>query len=183
MNATRNAVPDRRQINQHPHPDFSDAVAVTRFWRLVAILSPAECWLWRGDRDGQNYGVFYFRGRVRRAHELALSFTTGEARARELDTCHTCDVPPCCNPSHLRFDTRLSNVREMRERGRARSASKLTAEDVVLMRERRALGARQKDLASQFGITDGQVSMIVRGLRWKEAGGPIQTERKYVNVK
>lgn len=47
------------------------------------------------------------------------------------------------------------------------------------MRERRAAGARRKDLAEQYGIADGQVSMIVRGHRWPTAGGPIQTERKY----
>ena len=44
--------------------------------------------------------------------------------------------------------------------------------------ERRANGARQKDLAEDFGVTDGQISMIVRGIRWADAGGPIQTERK-----
>lgn len=47
------------------------------------------------------------------------------------------------------------------------------------MRERRASGARQKDLAENYGITDGQVSMIVRGIRWPNVGGPIQTERTY----
>ena len=36
------------------------------------------------------------------------------------------------------------------------------------------VGARQKDLAQQFGISDGQVSMIVRGQRWAAAGGPIE---------
>ena len=90
------------------------------------------------------------------------------------------DNPICCNPAHLRFDTRLSNVREMHDRERANHASKLSAAQVVTMRQRRAAGARQKDLAEQFGITDGQVSMIVRGLRWANAGGPIESERKYV---
>lgn len=37
----------------------------------------------------------------------------------------------------------------------------------------------RQDLAEQFGVTDGQISQIVRGLRWKSVGGPIQTERKY----
>ena len=53
------------------------------------------------------------------------------------------------------------------------------AEAVIVSRMRRANGARQKDLAEQFGVTDGQISQIVRGLRWKSVGGPIQTERKY----
>ena len=177
MQATRN---DRRRVSVDPHPDLAQAVSVSRFWRLINQRGPGDCWPWMGDTD-QGYGVFFYQGRMRRAPELALSFTTGEQRLPELDTCHSCDNPPCCNPAHLRFDTRQSNVAEMHERGRARSSSKLTANQVVLMRQRRAAGARQKDLAEQFGITDGQVSMIVRGHRWPNAGGPIQTERKYIN--
>ena len=169
---------NRRQVAHAPHHDFAAAVTVSRFWRLVATASESECWPWLGDVDAGGYGLFYFQGRRRPAHELALSFTSGEKRLERLETCHSCDNPPCCNPSHLRFDTRLGNVRDMHERGRARNGSKLTADDIVLMRERRAAGARQKDLAEHFGITDGQVSMIVRGIRWPRAGGPIQPDRK-----
>lgn len=172
---------DRRRVSADPHPDVVEAVTVSRFWRLVDTGAPDDCWEWQGDTRGGGYGVFFYRGRVRGAHELALTFTTGEVRLDELDTCHSCDNPPCCNPAHLRFDTRQSNVQDMVDRGRAtKGATKLTPEDVALIRRRRAAGARQKDLAEQFGITDGQVSMIVRGLRWADAGGPIQTERKYV---
>ena len=170
---------DRRRLNPDPHPDLAEAVSVSRFWRLVDQRGVAECWPWTGDAR-KGYGLFFYQGKMRSAHELALSFTTGEKRHPDLETCHSCDNPICCNPAHLRFDTRLSNVREMHDRGRANHASKLSAAQVVTMRQRRAAGARQKDLAEQFGITDGQVSMIVRGLRWANAGGPIESERKYV---
>ena len=163
----------------HADPLLHAATSVTRFWRLVKVGADDECWPWLGDTDRDGYGVFVFQGKKAGAHEYALSFTTGERRHPSLDTCHSCDTPPCCNPAHLRFDTRLSNVRDMHERGRARNGSALTDSDVVLIRERRAAGARQKDLADQFGLTDGAVSMIVRGLRWPHVGGPIQTERKY----
>lgn len=168
----------KRNPNPHAHPDLRDAVDVTRFWGLVRRADENECWPWLGDTD-KGYGVFHWHGRMHRAPELALSFTTGEARLAELITCHSCDNPPCCNPTHLRFDTNAGNVADMDARGRRVTATKITEADVVLMRKRRALGARQKDLAEQFGITDGQVSMIVRGIRWAKAGGPIETERKY----
>lgn len=176
MSAPRN---DRRRAAANPHPSLADAVAVSRFWRLVDTRGDDECWPWMGDTDRGGYGTFYYRGSRHGAHELALSFTTGETRHPKLETCHSCDNPPCCNPTHLRFDTRASNIAEMHARGRARNGAKLTPELVRLIRERRALGARQSDLAEEFGITDGQISMIVRGLRWPEAGGPIQIERKY----
>lgn len=171
---------DRRHMNADPHPELAEAVTISRFWRLVDEDEPSKCWHWQGDTNRDGYGVFFFRGRRYGAHELALSFTTGELRLSGLDTCHACDNPPCCNPAHLRFDTRRSNVADMVERGRAAAPHrKLTDEEIVTIRERRAMGARQKDLAEHFGVTDGQISMIVRGLRWSHVGGPIQTERQY----
>lgn len=174
------SLPTRRQVNADPHPDLTEAVTVSRFWRMVAAGGPTDCWRWLGDVDGCGYGVFTYRGIRRAAHELALSFSVGERRAEGMDTCHSCDNPPCCNPAHLRFDTRRSNVADMVARGRNRNgSSRLTADDVRAIRTRRALGARQKDLAEQFGVSDGQISMIVRGVRWKSAGGPIRSEKEY----
>ena len=171
---------NRRCAAQDPDPLYVDAVAVSRFWRLVDVRAETECWPWRGDVDSGGYGVFVYRGRKAGAHEYALSFTTGERRLPSLDTCHSCDNPSCCNPLHLRFDTRAGTLRDMVTRGRQRNGSALTEQDVVLIRERRAAGARQIDLAEQFGLTDGAISMIVRGARWPHAGGPIQTEREYI---
>ena len=172
------ALARNRHVNNHPHPTLADAVSVSRFWRNVDIAGEGECWEWRGDADQDGYGIFYWHDRRRPAHELALSFTTGERRLPELDTCHSCDNPACCNPSHLRFDTRASNVADMVARGRAGAPGrKLADEQIVMMRQRRANGARQKDLADQFGVTDGLVSMIVRGIRWPHVGGPIEGNR------
>jgi hypothetical protein len=155
------------------------AARVTEFWSFVQRGTPAECWPWTGYQE-DGYGRFFYEGRMRGAHELAVTFTTGEVRAPELDTCHACHNPICCNPHHVRFDTRRSNVADMDSAGRrVNGTAKLTAEDVRTMRVRRAHGARQLDLAREYGVTDGQVSMIIRGLRWKNAGGPIETERKY----
>ena len=168
-----NLTSNRRSNVSDPHPDYIDAVSVSRFWRLVRKLGPNDCWPWMGDTT-KGYGVFVFHGRRVGAHELALSFTTGEKRLPELETCHSCDNPICVNPSHLRFGTHQENVTDMVSRGRQKSASKLTVEQVVQIRERRAMGARQVDLAEQFGISGGLVSMIVRGLRWPNAGGPIE---------
>ncbi len=155
------------------------AARVTEFWSLVQRGNPAECWPWTGYQE-DGYGRFFYAGRMRGSHELAVTFTTGERRAPELDTCHACHNPLCCNPHHLRFDTRASNVADMDRAGRRiNSSAKLSAEDVRTMRVRRAHGARQQDLAEQFGVSDGQVSMIIRGQRWKCAGGPIETERQY----
>ena len=170
--------PTTRKVSADPHRSLIEAVTVSRFWRLVDIGDPGECWPWLGSLS-KGYGEFFYGERIRPAHELALSFSTGEVRLSNLDTCHSCDNPPCCNPSHLRFDTRQGNVNDMIERGRAvMSGRKLTDEEIITIRERRANGARQKDLASQFGVSDGLISMVVRGLRWPNLPGPIEHKRK-----
>lgn len=169
----------RKQVNADPHPDYSDALAVTRFWSLVKTGSELDCWPWIGDVDKNGYGVFFYNGRTRGAHELALSFATGEAKHQGLDTCHSCDNPSCCNPAHLRFDTRASNVADMYARGREVNPTRLTDADVRMIRERRAQGARQEDLADAFGCSGSYISMIIRGSRRADAGGPLETERKY----
>lgn len=165
----------RRCINPDPSPEFADAVAVTQFWSLVD--QDGDCWEWKGDTDRNGYGVFFWRGKRHGAHTLALSFSTGEARLPDLDTCHSCDNPGCVNPAHLRFDTRLSNVHDMHTRGRAARGGRLTPEQVKTIRDRRAAGARQKDLARDFGVSASLISQIVRGHRWANDPGPVESAR------
>lgn len=160
--------------------DANLARRVTEFWLSVAIADDeSECWEWIGYTE-EGYGLFYLDGRMIGAHELALTFTTGERRAPELDTCHSCNNPICCNPHHLRFDTRASNVADMLAAGTQRRG-RFSDDAIRTMRLRYANGARQVDIADDYGITNGLVSQIVRGLRYREAPGPITERREKYN--
>ncbi|MDN5931328.1 MAG: hypothetical protein L0I24_09745 [Pseudonocardia sp.] len=141
--------------------------------------APDECWPWTGySEDG--YGRFLLDGRMIGAHELAVSFTTGERRLPELETCHSCNNPPCCNPAHLRFDTRQGNVDDMVRSGRNHKfPRRLDDATVRLIRERRAAGACQDDLAARYGVSASYISYLVTGLKRLDAGGPIDTTRQY----
>lgn len=164
----------------HISPDAAALAAkVTEFWSNVTVGASDECWPWIGYiEDG--YGRFFFAGSMRGAHELAVTFTTGERRASNLDTCHSCNNPPCCNPAHLRFDTRKSNVQDMITAGTHRAGpSKLDHDKVHVIRERYAAGASQLALANDYGVTNGLISQIVKGNRWASAPGPIQIDRRY----
>lgn len=163
----------KRNPAQDPHPALRDAVDVTRFWLLVNRREPEECWEWGGYIDDDGYGVFVWHGARVGAHALAVSFSTGEHRGDGLDTLHSCDNRSCVNPAHLRFGTRAENIADMDEKGRRKSAHVLTDSDVREIRERRANGARQKDLARQYGVSEGWVSGIINGTKRPEAGGPI----------
>ena len=149
-------------------------LSVTRFWTLVSPKSGGDCRLWLGDTDRDGYGIFTMDDGRFPAHELALTFTTGEVRADHLDSCHSCDNPPCCNPDHLRFDTRKSNVQEMVSRGRHGTGPKLmTDQQVQEMRIDRQNGAPIKVLAARYGVSESGASMICSGKKRQGAPGPI----------
>ena len=155
--------------------DIDLAVRVTAFWSLIPRGAPDLCWEWEGySEDG--YGRYFFQGRMRFAHDLAVMFTTGEVRHPSYDTCHSCDNPPCCNPSHLRYDTRSGNVQDAIRAGtHAGFRCKLSDEQVVLIRERHALGATGASLAREFGASNGYISNILTGKDRPNVGGPIRT--------
>lgn len=146
----------------HPgvKPELLVPMRVTMFWRAVSVAEPDQCWEWQGYRDDAGYGLFQWEGRMRPAHELALTFTTGEVRAPSFDTCHSCHNPPCCNPNHLRFDTRQGNVDDCVAAGRNYKPRKLTDEQVAAIRQRIENGARQQDLAKQYGVCEATITDI-----------------------
>lgn len=59
------------------------------------------------------------------------------------------------------------------QRGTDRPAAKLTDAQVVQIRQAYAHGSKQQDLADQYGVTQGLISGIVNGRRWRHADGPI----------
>lgn len=62
-------------------------------------------------------------------------------------------------------------------KGAANPAAKLAEEDVVAIRHRIAEGAKRKDVAAAFGISENQLRSIATGKSWKHAGGPITPSR------
>ena len=155
------------------------AVRVTEFWRTIDIRGEDECWEWLGYAE-DGYGRFYWQGRMVGAHELAVTFTTGERRAPGLDTCHSCHNPGCCNPAHLRFDTRQGNVDDMVTAARG-YRGRFSPQEVATIRHRYAHGAKQQSLAAEYNVTNGMVSQIVRGERYASSPGPISKKRERYN--
>ena len=142
----------------------TEAQRVTRFWMLVEIGDPDECWPWTGYTDEDGYGQMYDGYRMRGAHELALEWFSGEARPKGYDTCHKCHNPVCVNPAHLRFDSRKSNVADMVAAGRCNPTwRKLSDEDIVTIRQRAAGGATGAFLSREYGVSNGYISVILQG--------------------
>lgn len=91
---------------------------------LAQIERTATCWLWKGGRDKDGYGITRWNGNNRGVHrvtwELAYGFPPprrdSEGNLMELD--HQCKVRLCCRPDHLELITKAENIKRMhRTRG------------------------------------------------------------------
>lgn len=98
-----------------------------RFWEKVDIRGPDECWPWIGGRDKRGYGRFRADDGVIWAHIYALRLKLGRPLKVGMETLHSCDNNPCCNPGHLEEGPRLKNMRDMFIRGRARPGGRAVA--------------------------------------------------------
>lgn len=94
------------------------ALGPARFWAKVEKTD--TCWLYMGFRKWDGYGWLCRSGKNTTAHRYAWTLTHGEPPAGVV-IMHSCDVPACCNPAHLRLGTHEENMADMRAKGRSRS--------------------------------------------------------------
>ena len=88
---------------------------------------------------------------------------------------HTCDNPPCVNPSHLILGTPKDNMsdrdnKNRQAKGENHGIAKLTDGDIYCIKK---LNNRlsQRCIASIYKISQPQVSKIVNSISWKHIDG------------
>lgn len=151
---------------------------LSRFW--AKVHKGAECWHWTGASHNMGYGTFCVTRDKHQwsfqAHRVAWFLRFGPI---PLGLCvlHHCDVPGCINIDHLFLGTRADNNADRDAKNRARyrhlcgeecPASKLTTEQIITIRRMYQRGhMRQHAIASVYGITQSEVSLIVNRHTWK----------------
>jgi hypothetical protein len=152
-------------------------------WLLARVEIDPEtgCWNWTGIRNHRGYGRYHYTttdGTVLNAsaHRLALELALGRPIEADMNGCHRCDNPPCCNAAHLFEGTTADNQQDCREKGRARwrageehGMAKLRAADIPLIRVALASGETQRSIAQRFGVSQASISRIKHGKGWTSA--------------
>lgn len=157
------------------------AKQIDRFWAKVAKTGPDDCWLWTAATAPNGYGVVRIKFgkwlyKNCPAHSLARYLSTGVWPAG-LDTCHSCDHPPCCNPSHLWLGTPTDNAADMIGKGRHHNgprprgveqwrAAFTEADIIAIRRDYAAGGVTLQQIADNKHVTKHCIHCIVRRKTW-----------------
>jgi anaerobic selenocysteine-containing dehydrogenase len=129
------------------------------------------CWLWLGHVNSWGYGRLG-RGRLeRQAHRLSYLTYKGPIPS-DLLVLHSCDMPCCVNPDHLRLGTHADNNQDtlVRDRhvtisGEQQHSSKLTWDAVA---EIRSSSETISELARRFGVSRRAIRFVKDGKTWQQ---------------
>lgn len=72
-----------------------------RFWSQVE--KTPTCWLWRGALLASGHGQLSLKGRMRKAHHIALELVGQNPMVAGMLVDHICRVRNCVRPEHLRI--------------------------------------------------------------------------------
>lgn len=150
--------------------------AAERFWSKVDIRSEAECWEWTGHRHLRGYGIFWFDGKNVRANRMALLFSGNMPSNENLFALHSCDNPPCCNPSHLRWGTNRDNRDDFELRhgpivGEKSPTSVITTAQADAILRGRIEGKGIRGIADELGLPETLVENVYVGSSWAHRHG------------
>jgi hypothetical protein len=145
-----------------------------RFWPKVdRSAGPDGCWIWTASKNLKGYGQIssHVRNKPFLAHRVSYEIANG-AIPSGMYVCHSCDNPPCVNPSHLWLGTLQDNIADATRKGRikgtprygeANPTAKLSDAQAMDLYRRIWAGEHYHSLALEFRVSDSLVWMIKNG--------------------
>lgn len=115
--------------------------------------TPSGCLEWQGARDRGGHGRISVDDRVVTVSRIVAEYHYGPS---ELCALHSCDNPPCVEPTHLRWGSKLENTHDALTRGRMPGVP-LTPEQRA---EIRASTDSERALAARYGVSKTGIRRI-----------------------
>jgi hypothetical protein len=127
------------------------------------------CLEWQGFC--KPYGWVWNEGKNQYAHRLAFGLANNVQLTRSDHVCHTCDNPRCINAEHLFLGDAKVNYEDAKSKGRHcygehHGNSKLTEDEVRVIRTLNETDMTQEEIAIQFEVSPATVSHIVTRRLW-----------------
>jgi len=134
---------------------------------LNKLSANATCWTLKST----DYGAVWINSRRWSAHRF-MFFIVNNPSEMPIEVCHTCDNPPCVNPSHLFPGNPKLNAedRDMKGRGaigERHARARLTAKMVSEIRNQHLMGRTGISLAREYGVTNTHITYIVKRKLWR----------------
>lgn len=145
------------------------------------FIPECGCKIWLMSTKPNGYGQVAHEGKLHYAHRLAFSLANGEIPSG-MSVLHSCDIPSCINPKHLRLGTQRDNVADMIHKARKASSqgerngySKLSTSQVMEIKKRIVDGEAASAIADAFIVSRALIKDIEAGRRWAHV---VVTERR-----
>jgi hypothetical protein len=154
-----------------------------RLMERTRLDSATGCRIWTGASSPAGYGRVKVGGKLRGAHQVSWEANFG-AIPDGMFVCHTCDNPPCIEPTHLFLGTRSDNMLDCSAKGRLflhtgmkrraesirrgdqATPSKLTEQSVREIRQLRSGGMTFTELGQRYGVDQSTVRSVVARKTW-----------------
>ena len=147
-----------------------------RFASKIDKENEKGCWLWKGGKDKDGYGLF--NGRVNgvlqaRAHRYSYARHKGPISSL-LFVCHTCDVRSCVNPDHLFLGTSAENTDDMMAKGRHRTPEGEKHYRAILTEEQAKIiladPRTHSRIAADYNVSRNTISSLKARHSWPHLG-------------
>jgi len=145
------------------------------FYSRVLLPNENGCMLWTGGINDSGYGVLHNYKRisgtaVTLAHRYSYQLHYG-INPEKMFVCHTCDIPACVSPDHLFLGSYLDNINDMNNKkrqawGEKNGHSKLTANQVIGIKELLRYGVTPTQIAKAYGLSHPTIHNIKTGTTW-----------------
>lgn len=131
-------------------------------------------WTYLDGRPYTWYAEFSLNGRLVYAHRISYEVHRGPIPPG-FHVLHSCDNPPCIEPTHLSVGLPVANAQDRESRGRGRQRcgenagkARLTETQVLEIRAGFKCGGITKaQLARKFGVSQTAIRAILTGKTWK----------------
>jgi hypothetical protein len=132
--------------------------------RFLAKVKEMEsgCHEWQAGQARGGYGKFTVWPKTTTAHRMAYELFVAPI-PKGKSVLHRCDNRLCVNPAHLFVGDTIDNIRDMDEKRRRGTKSRLTYADVEQIKQMLADRYSQQSIAEKFNVNQTVISRIKLG--------------------